>query len=115
MHKRIAMARPDLSGAGLFLQVLQVARMTALGTKNQTMQRTLFTRPSTIICNLLGLILMSPVAHSSSAEPRLIDLRSPAVGVGPDGVLYASWRERKWDDSSYSRVACNALRQALRR
>jgi photosystem II stability/assembly factor-like uncharacterized protein len=34
-----------------------------------------------------------------------IDPRSPAVGVGPDGVLYAGWRERKWDDSADSRVA----------
>ena len=34
-----------------------------------------------------------------------IDPRSPAVGVGPDGVLYAGWRERKWDDPADSRVA----------
>jgi hypothetical protein len=171
------MARPGLSGAGLFLQVLQVARMTALSAKNQTMQRTLFTRPFTIILNLLGLLLMNTVTHSFSAEQRLIDLRelpgskqghvvkgegkfprlaqfgdgaiflathrgthqpardnslqgfvstnggrtwsepremffqpgidprSPAVGVGPDGALYAGRRERQWDDYSDSRVA----------
>lgn len=45
------------------------------------------------------------------SEPRTmfrqhgIDPRSPAVGVGPDGVLYAGWRERRWDDATNSRVA----------
>lgn len=34
-----------------------------------------------------------------------VDPRSPAVGVGPDGVLYAGWRELKWDDPADSRVA----------
>lgn len=34
-----------------------------------------------------------------------IDPRSPAVGVGPDDVLYAGWRERTWDDPAESRVA----------
>ncbi|MFO7906893.1 MAG: sialidase family protein [Pirellulaceae bacterium] len=38
--------------------------------------------------------------HKSGIDPR-----SPAVGVGPDGVLYAGWRERKWDDPADSRVA----------
>jgi len=45
------------------------------------------------------------------SEPRAmfhepgIDPRSPVVGVGPDGTLYAGWRERKWDEPSDSRVA----------
>jgi hypothetical protein len=34
-----------------------------------------------------------------------IDPRSPAMGVGPDGVLYGAWRERQWDEPSNSRVA----------
>lgn len=55
--------------------------------------------------------LVSDDAGRTWSEPRTmfhkpgIDPRSPAVGVGPDGVLYAAWRERQWDNASDSRVA----------
>jgi hypothetical protein len=59
--------------------------------------------------SLQGLVSLDGGRTWSGPRPMFrkhgIDPRSPALGVGPDGILYAGWRERDWQDAFDSRVA----------